>query len=1555
MQQEIEKRPVGGLDTTNNLQDVAPIDYIDAKNLTNNNREINTAVDLRPLKGIEYSFASLEPVEAKFKTIRFYINPENDPATLPVGNICTIQFQTIRGVTFGGSLLVANPPVNSAAALRTEILTFITSAAFTGIGIVGNCTNMQLYVLPSGGTVYYFDILFSIEEDWDIVVTMSPGIDQYFTQVWTEFITSSYSSRQMPSKIIGSCRTSDKTFLFWTPCTSQGSPFAISNFPVSTITNVVNLAAASNARVTTTGDHGLFTGEVIELIGGTGTYGSSFNGIWVITVINSTQFDLNYSAAAAFPVPAGTVPQGVLIDQGFGGISVVTRQTTSINSQFSQKVDLVRAKGLKFTQEFQIDSRVKKNGDDFALKFTDNNNPPKMLIYSGIINTEGFIYGYNGYVPPLGYYFYETIEFTSRMLVGDNDFILDVAHNPVGGSLLSKNYVYYARGVFSDFTKTSVSRPTNPITVIPNSIYSGNLYTGGFLNEPTTGLNSVTVENIPSSVYSFIELIAVEYNDNSFRAYVVSRVEISPGDDTVTIDHLGSEVYEPLSVSEITALYLYIDKARNIEEMDNRGVLSDVELKVDENLNFIAQSVNCTIARRVISRWNDLAALSNNYGEYLLWERIKSYSSYMLFETVRWGLRVKWKNAGWSKAYWVGDFRVDDVAAARKTPLPNLDLGTAASTYTFYFQFSNLNLDYLIDGVPLRNLIEDFEFVREEITKEVMHSGVWVPGVTLASPPTAGEVYAANIGVNPNAVAFGALDRQIGYYFSPDLTYRDAPLFEMEPGDQIINIGNAAYIPNALGTGVGNYNIPNVGEGFEMQVNNGATDATKQTVNVDDIQPLVFTSGLTVLGAISVDGKQITPCIGNAVTQPAYPNIDLPVPATYALAVDANLVNTPSANPDLLIYNVFYLRPQANPYPLDVTLSSYYSVGFTGADVENDITATVYSVYGGECFVQKTYWYASNDLTAAPIYNTRIGIYSINRKNSQVQAGMYPGFGGSSTSMTSAVTALITPTNGSNLLFGYSTCFNWKNITSRYISFNENIGESGKQEATIYWSNQSLLNSQFNADRYFLAANQRTLNLADGPITDMKRVNDILITLQPNFTERQYFDNTGKLVSDVGEVLLGTGAVMGRKGDSLSQYGCSNKWSSFVGRSNGGKDVLYFVDSIRKKIVRWGLDGTVVLSDRENMTNYLYQYLALTEFFDSPVYNYGISGVWDEKNKWAIFSVRAYVPPTELVGEWTDTTGYSQGQIVNDPLANYDYGDMPSLFVCISAHTADPANRPASNSAAAQLVWQSIPLTDKRYYNYFTLVFSEQENKFKWFLSPVPSIYASYYDTYITTDTRFQLDDALNIENKLYIHDESGEECEWFKKSYSWTYAYTYNNTNVISSALLYTLFPLTAFAPNLKLYFVGPDDGLEYEVLEVTEDELILAEVYPFTGASTELIVYICLQEDAYITPVINESRGQLVKFGALRYDSTLPIYRVDLTTQDHESYLLQADFESIDNYEYAPIQNDTTAGNLPDADTSMLYGKYCLIKTTLRAKTNQIIHKFVVRVRALNRKFPR
>jgi len=183
---EFEKRYVGGLDMTNNVKDVVPIDAIDAKNLTNNDRQGNIAVDLKGLRGIEQSFGTLSPISARTKSIRFYIDPDNDPFILPVGNICTIQFTTIRGVAFGGSLLVANPPVNSAANLRTEVLTFITSAPFTGIGITGACSVLSAYAHPNGGTGYYFDISFNIAEDWNISVVMSPGIPQYFTQVWDE-------------------------------------------------------------------------------------------------------------------------------------------------------------------------------------------------------------------------------------------------------------------------------------------------------------------------------------------------------------------------------------------------------------------------------------------------------------------------------------------------------------------------------------------------------------------------------------------------------------------------------------------------------------------------------------------------------------------------------------------------------------------------------------------------------------------------------------------------------------------------------------------------------------------------------------------------------------------------------------------------------------------------------------------------------------------------------------------------------------------------------------------------------------------------------------------------------------------------------------------------------------------------------------------------------------------------------------------------------------------------------------------------------------------------
>jgi hypothetical protein len=1550
MQREIEKRPVGGLDMTTNYQDVNPVDYVDAKNLTNNERDINSAVDLKGIKGIEKILDYIPEIGLQTKKYRVFIDSTNDP-----NGIFTYFTEII--VSNSQGISIAPIPVSGGGSAYNFSLQvgYELTTALAGYFIIPTVTTFT--ATPNSSTYLgYFDIEFDIFDDYTIkfqpYIPATFQARTYDVQVIQEFIPSTYTIRKYRSELIGSCRTENDTFLFWTPCDKIENTEIFSSS--ITISVVYNTTAASMVDVTFSSPHGLFSGEIINLINSTNTGLLRYEGEWVITVVDDFTISLNWSIFYSVWTPFANPIKVELIKRGFGGISVVYRSSDQ-NNQYSQLKHLIRSKGLNFSKYHQIDARAKGNNLQKILKFTDNNNPPKMLIYEGDYNTDGFIYGLNGYDFPIqGLYFYESIFSTSRMLIGENDFKLSVVENKTGGELRALNMVYYARGVFSDFTKTSFSRPTNPISVIYSDWDAGTAYSGSLLNMITTKSNTVTISNIPPRTFAYIELVVIDYyNSGSFVGGVVKREPLGIGDTSISITHTGEEIYESIDEATIAQLYLSINKALNIEELDNRGVLSNVELQIDYDLTSIAQNIEYGIRRHSIPRLIDLArTLGDSGGEFFDPHIGHKYTGYTLFETVRWGLRVKWKNSNWSKAYWIGDFRVDDspIGGRRYATLPNYNFGDTTNTYTFGFEFRNLDLDALVDGQKLRDLIDDYEFVRAPVSKEIIASGIVMLGAGGGGIPS-NNVFVLNQAVDPNAAAIVAQIpiRNKIYFFSPDYTYDDAPRLDWFPGDEILCLGSPRYYNTGSGAApYGNYTQTGVGEGFEQICDQGTTSATLQVLPVINVTPLY---------GDTYTANQFYRYDSSAVITPLYP-----IGECYGINLGSGFVqNIVGTYPDTFLYNVFYRRPKTKPYSENPENSIYYSVGFFDADVKNDTTSTIHVVFGGDSFVQKTYLYARN-IIGATVTNSLIrhGIYSINKTNCQQQFGMYPGF-----HPIGPLPPLPTLfTNGKlNSDQEYSSCFTPRNFTSQYVAYDKNSYENVRQEATIYWSEISFVDSKFNPDRYFLFANQRVLDLSYGPIKDMKSINDILITLQPKKTERQYFDNTGKLISDSTDILLGTGAVMGRKGDFLSAYGCSNKWGSFVGKSTGGKEVLYYIDSINKAIVRVGADGTVVLSDRNNMSNYLYDHVKLAEFFDRPVYDYGISGIWDQKNRWAIFSVKAHLPTYEPTPEeWTTSTLYNVGDVVTDQYAYFYFSKLPCLFICKVAHTSNILSEPARMNTLSKSYWDLIPVTDTKYYNYFTLVFSETENKFKWFMSPVCDHYASYYDSYITTiPTNFDIIQLnSNFINPLYYYDESGERCEWYKNNYELAFSYTVNG-NLVSNIFLYQLLPVYELSKDIQIYFIGPDDDEEYEVIDFYSDGIncywVLDREYPFpTGIYFGLHIYVSLREDAYFTMSVNETKGQLVKYGAIRYDAELPVYRTDFTTsQPLQSYLTQADFETIDTYEYSPIKNDTTVGNSPDDDTSFLYGKYCLIKTTLRAKTEQIIHKFVTRVRALNRIIPR
>jgi len=162
MQREIEKRPVGGLDMTTNYQDVNPVDYVDAKNLTNNERDINSAVDLKGIKGIEKILDNLPDISGSLKSYRVFIDSTNDPTGI-FTNFTQIIVSSSRGISLA-------PIVIAGGGSITAFINNLDIALTAVLAPYGLVPTVGSYIPTPTSSAYlgYFDISFNLFDDYSI-------------------------------------------------------------------------------------------------------------------------------------------------------------------------------------------------------------------------------------------------------------------------------------------------------------------------------------------------------------------------------------------------------------------------------------------------------------------------------------------------------------------------------------------------------------------------------------------------------------------------------------------------------------------------------------------------------------------------------------------------------------------------------------------------------------------------------------------------------------------------------------------------------------------------------------------------------------------------------------------------------------------------------------------------------------------------------------------------------------------------------------------------------------------------------------------------------------------------------------------------------------------------------------------------------------------------------------------------------------------------------------------------------------------------------------------
>lgn len=403
---------------------------------------------------------------------------------------------------------------------------------------------------------------------------------------------------------------------------------------------------------------------------------------------------------------------------------------------------LLRSKKMAFSTQRRVEAEIERNGDEVNLYWTDGYNKPRAMYlkYSLITTQDAFIF-IGG-----GRYELETIDDESSLFYKTpSAYFEDIQVQETGGFLTSGNKRYTGRFLTEDFVPTDFLYPTNPINIYSRKVDVASEIRGDADNTPTNKSVTLTVKNITAGIFKYFELVAIEYTDATFTTKIVQRFSLGEDQTEITVQHtnLGQENIL-LSNNELLAITSKYLTAQSLKAFDNRMTLSNLTEQTDLDLTAWAQNIQHSIEQGYVDGVGKSFELTTNlinsytdhtYGEYLNPQNTYDYTSYVYNDTYRFGIQVQWKNTGkWSAPYWVDDIRIDrsatNVVGTRRiasTSGVDINLQDSSNNRVKYYhvKFHNVNLDSIVDGQYVRDLISGFRFVRSKRIPEVLATGIF--------------------------------------------------------------------------------------------------------------------------------------------------------------------------------------------------------------------------------------------------------------------------------------------------------------------------------------------------------------------------------------------------------------------------------------------------------------------------------------------------------------------------------------------------------------------------------------------------------------------------------------------------------------------------------------------------------------------------------------------------------------------------------------------------------------------------------------------------------------
>ena len=1023
----------------------------------------------------------------------------------------------------------------------------------------------------------------------------------------------------------------------------------------------------------------------------------------------------------------------------------------------------------------------------------DHYNPDRVFYYKGPYVQDGAIKSNNAQ----GEYDYTTIGQETKLIQNNQDAsIRFLSQSSSGGNLLSGTNRYSGRFLSDDKTPTgNYLEPTGQINVYsaagtPNTI-------GGDEGGAVTGKVNTLLVAFKPNLFRYFELISVYYTGGSQTAVLVKRVEISPGQSMLTVSHTGSEpASEDFDIGQLLTLNTIYDISKTLTLVDNFMVRSNMKTSSKQyDLSGFFKTFKHIIERKEIdsiggthpsSPFSPLAI-----GEYQVPLNMESLGGFMFFETYRILAKVRYKDGSISQLFWVDDIKIDfntfNITATPTSPnftnrrganiwtANGYKIRVGRSTFVPYIDFYGYDLNYIIDGQPIQELIDEIIIERADVIREVLSSGVTVMGVgnfALPTPPAAQipynisfyhsvnpEVFAdvapfpfvpgnhfleSNIGFYPPLTTnplypFFPAKRDWGFYYSADGIFND--YHSVLPNDQIISFGSALTTAQEQVLPTGSLSFDNVNFAEYREFLCDIPTSVPNTVIIDDggfvIEKETF-GGVKVVNSVFVEASSGQ---NYYINQPC-----------LALHFTSNLNDTGLAN-DYGMYQSYYYRGISvydNAYDPDT--SKYGNrLQSKGVVICEKIDTSLYfgfinpgttnGAFGQDVFTQATFMklrsplkdYSSDfqNVVDAPEhqgYGGGIMFYSQNIVNSQMvfkdteedyNTWSYPNV---------TLFDWMYWWKGFQDNVPYDQSYNYINKPSTDVMYDSDVIIS-QLPATYFYSARKPLNSFIDPYRQFFPLNFVDESLNNGELTSHVVFNNQIYGLQLRSFRRRFMNSNAVLRTTQGqEAIIGDGSVLARVSEEISNIGCENKFSVLIGRSRGGNDVLYWWNLEINSIVRYGLDGTNPISLVQALEPFVRENTKWLRGKDYPAGGEGICAVWNETHKEAIWTAKGYAALNDR-GEYNaDTQYFYLDKVV---FGAFQYASLGM----IQGESPDEGSQ-----------WVMIYDIQGNYtsdylrffVNIFTLVFSELQNGFiNNDRSYHPNIYFQFEDTYLSSGKVF--------------------------------------------------------------------------------------------------------------------------------------------------------------------------------------------------------------------------